>query len=417
MSNELPVFVADRPVGTLREDIDSGLIDFQYHEDTPPALAVSLLMPPDAPPEDYLQFNGLPPPFEVSLPEGMLLEAIRSRFGKDIDVSSDFELLRLVGRHTIGRVTFGGPLERVAKLDEQILAAARSERSATRLATILREQPQMFGMSGVMPKMSFHDPDRKRPGTPRSQNVIVKFDSDNFTGASLVEFACLRACDAVGLDVPSIDLSPDRAALLVERFDIGVLGQRRGFEDACALSGIRRSGKYNGSIEHLFDMIRNFVPPDAQQDNRLALLKLIIMNDILRNGDAHLKNFGLLYDDVARPRLAPVFDVLTTPVWIHHDEPALAMRKADREHCPWMGPQELHALGELAELPTVDIESLHRNCAEIAVDSLLETFADCPDSPQREALERAIEIVESGLSGGCRPRPRQYGGAKQRPGG
>lgn len=88
MSNELPVFVADRPVGILREDIDSGLIDFQYHEDTPPALAVSLLMSPDAPPEDYLQFNGLPPPFEVSLPEGMLLEAIRSRFGKDIDLTS-----------------------------------------------------------------------------------------------------------------------------------------------------------------------------------------------------------------------------------------------------------------------------------------------------------------------------------------
>jgi serine/threonine-protein kinase HipA len=297
-------------------------------------------------------------------------------------------------------------LERLATLDERILAAARSERSAARLATILREEPQMFGMSGVMPKMSFHATDRNRPGTLRSQNAIVKFDSENYTGASLVEYACLRACDAVGLDVPAVDLAPDRTALLVERFDIDELGQRRGFEDACALSGIRRTGKYNGAVEHLFDMIRNFVPPDAQPAERLALLKLLLMNDVLRNGDAHLKNFGLLYDDVARPRLAPVFDVLTTPVWIRNDQPALALRKSDQEHCPWMGPKELQALAELADLPTVDVEGMHRRCGEIALDSLLDTFDDCPDSPERKALELAIEIVESGLGTEGRPRPR-----------
>lgn len=404
MSNELEVFVADHPVGVLREDVASGLIDFQYREGTPTDLAASLLMPPDAPPEEYRGYNGLPPPFEVSLPEGMLLEAIRSRFGKHVDVSSDFELLRLVGRHTIGRVTFGGPLERSAQLDEQILAAARSERSAAHLAQILRAEPHMFGLSGVMPKMSFYDPDRKRPGTMRSQDAIVKFDSTNYAGASLVEYACLRACAAVGLDVPEIELAPDHASIIVERFDIDALGQRRGFEDACALSGIRRTGKYNGSIEHVFDMIRNFVHPDDQRADRLALLKLVIMNDVLRNGDAHLKNFGLVYDDVNRPRLAPVFDVLTTQVWIHNDQPALALRKADPEHCPWMGREELDILAELADTPTIDVHKLYAHCADVALDSLLETFSDCRASNQSTALELAIDAVEQGLHGDNRPR-------------
>lgn len=41
---------------------------------------------------------------------------------------------------------------------------------------------------------------------------------------------------------------------------------------------------------------------------------------MVRNGDAHLKNFGLLYEDpfsVTRPVLAPVFDVVTTTVYPH----------------------------------------------------------------------------------------------------
>jgi len=110
--SELDVYVSNEHVGVLREDVATGLIDFEYRPAIPPQLAVSLVLPPGEPPEEYRGYNGLPPPFEVSLPEGMLLEAIRNRFGKHIDVDSDFSLLRLIGRHTLGRVTFGGPLER-----------------------------------------------------------------------------------------------------------------------------------------------------------------------------------------------------------------------------------------------------------------------------------------------------------------
>ena len=37
------------------------------------------------------------------------------------------------------------------------------------------------------------------------------------------------------------------------------------------------------------------------------LFTLIVLNCALRNGDAHLKNFGIVYDDVlGEARLAPV---------------------------------------------------------------------------------------------------------------
>ncbi len=393
--SDLDVFVSDRHVGSLREDIATGLIDFEYLPDISDDLAASLLMPPSAPADEYREYNGLPPPFEVSLPEGVVLEAIQSRFGKHIDVSSDFALLRLVGRHTVGRVTFGGPLERDAGLDQQILAAARTDGAAARLSAILRNSPQMFGISGVMPKMSVYSRDRLRPGTVVSHGAIVKFDSPNYTGASLVEYACLKACAAVGLDVPAVELAPDLTSIVIDRFDIATNGRRLGFEDACALSGIRRAGKYTGSIEHLFQMIGNFVHPDDQDADRRALLKLSIMNDVLRNGDAHLKNFGLVYDDVMRPRLAPVFDVLTTPVWIHGDTPALAILKNDRESGRWMDTQGLQHLASVDGLPDVDLKQMQEDCADATLQSLAETLASCPPCPQRKALERAIEIIES----------------------
>lgn len=412
MSAPIDVYVCDNHVGTLSEDIASGLIDFKYLPGVPPGLAVSLFMPPDAPAVDYEGYNGLPPPFEVALPEGMLLEAIRSRFGKIIDVSSDLALLRLVGRYTVGRVTFGGTLERDTALEKQILNAARTERAALMLTEILNASPQMFGISGVMPKMSVYGDDRLRPGTVASHGSIVKFDSANYRGASLVEYACLKACAAAGLNVCPVQISPDMTSIIVERFDIAADGHRLGFEDACALSGIRRTGKYIGSAEHLFKMVNTFVHPEDQERDRLALLKLLLMNDVLRNGDAHLKNFGLVYDDVMRPRLAPVFDVLTTQVWIRNDMPALTILGTDDgPPSSWLTGAQIGQLAGLAGVDAASVRRMREDCADIALHTMIETLATCPMIPERAMLKRALDIVGEA----ARTLPRQAVQATESP--
>ncbi|MGC8519757.1 MAG: type II toxin-antitoxin system HipA family toxin [Steroidobacteraceae bacterium] len=417
--SELDVYVSDEHVGVLREDVATGLIDFEYRPATSSQLAVSLVMPPGEPPEAYRGYNGLPPPFEVSLPEGVLLEAIRNRFAKHIDVGSDFSLLRLIGRHTLGRVTFGGPLERDKGLEEEILEAAHSEGAARRLTTILRKSPQLFGLAGVMPKMSVHPSDRARPGTVVGHGSIVKFDTANFTGACLVEYACLKACAAANLIVPSVELAPDLTSIIVERFDIDDTGTRMGFEDACALSGIRRTGKYSGSIEHLFRMIGNFVDRAHQDSDRRALLTLILLNDVLRNGDAHLKNFGLLYGkDLAQPRLAPVYDVLTTQTWIHGDTPALPILASDPPADQWLDSQGLRQLQKIAGLADVDLTGLRDQYAQVALNSLSETLESCPSCPERNALARALRIIEKAASrqmrgGNPRAKGRHRSGARR----
>src|SRR3989454_10768356 len=73
------------------------------------------------------------------------------------------------------------------------------------------------------------------------------------------------------------------------------------------------------------------------------LFTLIVINCALRNGDAHLKNFGIVYDDVqGEARLAPVYDLVTTSVYLPKDSMALTLNGTTK----WASAKELHRLGE-----------------------------------------------------------------------
>src|SRR5262249_23235106 len=62
----------------------------------------------------------------------------------------------------------------------------------------------------------------------------------------------------------------------------------------------------------------------------------------LRNGDAHLKNFGMVYDDVrGEARLAPIYDLVTTSAYVSKDSLALTLNGTTQ----WPAAKELQRLG------------------------------------------------------------------------
>src|SRR5260370_14146372 len=68
-----------------------------------------------------------------------------------------------------------------------------------------------------------------------------------------------------------------------------------------------------------------------------------MLNCALRNGDAHLKNFGIVYDDVlGEARLAPVYDLVTTAIYLPKDSLALTLNGTTQ----WPGNKVLRRLGE-----------------------------------------------------------------------
>jgi serine/threonine-protein kinase HipA len=87
----------------------------------------------------------------------------------------------------------------------------------------------------------------------------------------------------------------------------GFRGGYRGFEDFCLLNGRRTDQKYRGSYEtSVMKRFGQFANSTHVNEDMEKLFTLIVPNCAIRNGDAHLKNFGIVYEDVqGEARLAP----------------------------------------------------------------------------------------------------------------
>jgi serine/threonine-protein kinase HipA len=76
--------------------------------------------------------------------------------------------------------------------------------------------------------------------------------------------------------------------------------------------------KYNAaSYEQIGKILYDFSGDglaDAQQ-----FARRLLVNILLANGDAHLKNWSLLYSDQITPRLSPAYDIVTTNVYIENE--------------------------------------------------------------------------------------------------
>lgn len=70
--------------------------------------------------------------------------------------------------------------------------------------------------------------------------------------------------------------------------------------------------KYHGSYEHVAQVLKLMRLPVRDLQRFYEQLAFSVM---VRNGDAHLKNFGVLYHDASSVRLAPMFDVVTTSIY------------------------------------------------------------------------------------------------------
>ncbi len=328
---------------------------FNYIPDASSDRAVSLTMPVRL--ESYVTGYGLAPIFEMNLPEGALREQLRARFARHVGRFDDLELLTIVGRSQIGRVRFTGEDD---ELDVQVPFHKVDDILAMRRGgNLFRELVEQFasfsGLSGVQPKVLIRDEgasavlagstDRKTT-TVRSATHIVKFwVADEFPELAANEYFCLLAAQRSGLRVPQFRLAEDGRALVIDRFDLLPDGRFLGFEDFCVLNARRTSEKYRGSYETAvmkrFETYSNsrFLLEDLE-----SLFQLIALNCALRNGDAHLKNFGVLYHEVlGEARLAPVYDLITTNVYPSLDgKLALTLNGSTR----WPDAASLMKLGE-----------------------------------------------------------------------
>jgi serine/threonine-protein kinase HipA len=315
--------------------------------------AVSVTMPVRT--ASWNTSSGLAPIFDMNLPEGSLRAYLTRNFAKATGTFDDFDLLGVVGRTQIGRVRYSAA---DAELSEDVPFQSvdeilRARRGGELFNYLLDKFAVHSGLSGIQPKVMIRGIDEEEPAASgdrgsrsfKSATHIVKFwEPREYPELAANEYFCLSAAKVLGLAVPEFQLSDDGLALVVKRFDPRPDGSYLGYEDFCVLNGLSAVKKYKGGYEtRLFKRARDFIDIDELRSALEHLFKLFVLNCAIRNGDAHLKNFGIVYEDVTGPaRLAPVYDLISTQPYIPKDTMALTLNGSTN----WPNRKMLTILGQ-----------------------------------------------------------------------
>lgn len=328
----LYVFTGKVPVGALaRSDVESDTFLFGYRAATAPADAVSLTMPIRA--DQYDSMAGLLPVFEMNLPEGALRERLRLQFAKTIPEFDDLDLLQIVGTSQIGRLRYSLREEMSEEVPTQDLAEILTYRGGADLFAHLLERFATYsGISGMQPKVLVREIEQPEKLTHRGATHIVKsFDPREFPELAANEYICTRGAAAAGIATPRAQLSQNRQFLVVDRFDRIADGSYLGLEDFCVLDGRRSHGRYDGSYEGIAKRMTSFVSTRALAAAREQYARIVAYGSAVGNGDAHLKNFSVLYrhaEDLVE--LAPAYDIVSTMPYIPGDTMALTMDESKK---------------------------------------------------------------------------------------
>ena len=261
----------------------------------------------------------LHPIFQMNLPEGALKEAIVNHFSK-IQTMDDMNLLALIGPYMLGRVKF----EDINSSDSTLELSSILHSSKQNLFSELMDKFAIrSGVSGVQPKLLLKAQDKT---TMKFEHYIVKSWEPQYSQLALNEYFCMRAVTNAGLHTPDFYLSDDLSMFVMKRFDVKDDESYLGFEDMCVLTARGTSQKYDGSYEECVRVIKDIIPPQRRKDSLRIFFKALVMNHLLQNGDGHLKNYGILYEnDFDDAYLAPIYDVVTTTIYVKNDIPALRL--------------------------------------------------------------------------------------------
>ncbi len=324
----LEVFLHDRYVGALRRK-DNGNLQFRYDRGYVEAggqpLSLNLPLREEAfPHRDCLAFFG------NLLPE----EDVRAQMAltTGISASNDYRLLKRFGGDVAGAVTLlaaGEPAPDARRSEPERL-------SPERLDEILVELPQRplaadeagevrLSLAGAQSKLPVVETEAgfalpHDSGTPTTH--ILKPEPARFPGLVANEFFCMRLAAAVGLEVAEVARAETASGLpylVVTRYDRDLTQEpvrRLHQEDLCQALGRPYFEKYQaeggpGVVEamRLVDAASSGPARDRPQ-----LWLALAFNVLIGNCDAHGKNYSLLHDSRA-PRLAPLYDLVSTAVY------------------------------------------------------------------------------------------------------
>lgn len=399
--DSLDVYLHERKVGRLVSD--DGRLSFQYdtvylQSDNPMPLSFGLPLRTDAYGEDSVV-----PFFSNLLPD----ESVRLRIAEILRLSPEniFGLLREIGEDCAGAVAlFADGKTPVSQ--EQPIYKALSEDEAADVLEHLAERPLNIGAedfhisgAGAQDKLvaSVDDGVIRLPlkGTPSTH--IIKPGIERFPESVFNEFFCMKLAKACGLRTAECDILDIHGIpyYVVERYDRekkNGLWRRLHQEDFCQLLGIDPKIKYESEggpgLIRCFDLMRRMELPAS---DTISFIDQIIFCFLVGNGDAHAKNFSVIYQN-GKAELAPAYDLLSTTVYPNLVQ-KLAMKIDTEYNFRWITTGKFLRMGKKAgiseKIMSLELQKMQKTILT-EVSSLIERLSEQHPSDVYEKIRTGI---------------------------
>jgi serine/threonine-protein kinase HipA len=167
-------------------------------------------------------------------------------------------------------------------------------------------------------------------------------------------------------------------------------------EDFCVLNALRSNGRYHGSYEQVAKRIREFVSAEQASPALEQFFLTVALCCAIENGDAHLKNFAVVYENTEGVvRMAPAYDLVCTTLYLSRDSMALTLEGS--KAFPQL--KELTAFGiRHCDVPGAKVKRLLQRVTEGVKQAAGDVRAYIKQHPDfSSAGERLIGRFEHGL--------------------
>lgn len=269
----------------------------------------------------YLYDYKFPPFLESFLPEGYLYEIFKNILSKEYGKVDDYLIFSLLSSNIQSRLQFKNNLKTTIAFPSFNIDEIINNDTDDTFNNLLQQFLHKNAISGVQPKTIalLNDKDKIE-----AKEYIIKTWGNEYKDLAINEYFCLNIAKKAGIKTANIQLSKNNKFLIVEKFTYKEDGTFLGFEEIISLMGKNKDSKYDGSYEQVAKIIYQYTT--NKRESMIAFYKTIIVNFLVKNGDAHLKNFGLLYEDKFETIFySPVYDIVNTVVYIFKDKPALML--------------------------------------------------------------------------------------------
>jgi len=282
----------------------------------------------------WMKQQRLHPTLSNLLPEGSLRELISQSLKTHID--NEFPIFSYLGQDLPGAL-IAEPVQ-PEEVPESILIGLGKVKIVQFEKELFKgkNSQNKFSLAGVQLKFSMKEKEG-RYNLSKSDVLgdwIIKTPSTKHKDVPVNEYTAMKMASLVGVEIPEIklveldnldnlppiNLPNENLAFAIKRFD-RENNQRVHMEDFAQVLVKYPHEKYNSAnYEQIGRILYNFSGDGLRDVQQFA--RRLLVNILLANGDAHLKNWSLFYPDQITPRLSPAYDIVTTIVYMEGERHA-----------------------------------------------------------------------------------------------